>query len=94
MRDVERQIANETLEEFDVLRFRPNVIGMCLLSGPCYKPVLTWSAVTGPPPYDEDTWKSFRLKQGTASVASDCTYHVSCRTARYVPLISSPAQRL
>lgn len=45
--------------------------------------------VTGPPPYDEDTWKSFRLEQGTASVTSDCTYHVSCRTARYVIIIYS-----
>ncbi|CAI4210721.1 unnamed protein product [Parascedosporium putredinis] len=38
--------------------------------------------ITGPPAYDEDHWKTFRLKQGTASVHSDCTYHVSCRTSR------------
>lgn len=29
VRDVEKQIANDTLEDFDVRRFRPNVIGMC-----------------------------------------------------------------
>ncbi|SPN99657.1 related to MOSC domain protein [Cephalotrichum gorgonifer] len=38
--------------------------------------------ITGPPPYEEDTWKSFRLKQGEASSSTDCIYHVSCRTAR------------
>lgn len=28
VRDVEKQIANDTLENFDVRRFRPNVISM------------------------------------------------------------------
>ena len=82
VRDVEKQIANDTLEDFDVLRFRPNVISMYYRAPIMGLPNMV--IVTGPPPYDEDTWKSFRLDQGTASTASDCTYHVSCRTARYV----------
>ena len=34
VRDVEKQIANDTLEDFDVLRFRPNIIGRYISSLP------------------------------------------------------------
>ncbi|OTB08098.1 hypothetical protein M426DRAFT_317203 [Hypoxylon sp. CI-4A] len=38
--------------------------------------------LSGAEPYDEESWKQIRFKQGTSSLYNEVQFHVSCRTVR------------